>query len=41
LRRLGARWTAALAIALACAAATSYVFGALLGVPLPRGLLLD
>ena len=41
LRWLGARWTAAFAIALACALASYYVFAVLLEVPLPRGLLLD
>jgi putative tricarboxylic transport membrane protein len=38
---LGARWTAALAIALACAVLSYYLFGVLLGVPLPRGPLLE
>jgi putative tricarboxylic transport membrane protein len=38
---LGARWKAALAIALACAVLSYYLFGVLLGVPLPRGPLLD
>ena len=41
LRGLGARWTAALVIGLASAAVFYYVFGALLGVPLPRGALFD
>jgi putative tricarboxylic transport membrane protein len=41
LRGLGAGWTAAVAIALACAVASYYVFGVLLGVPLPRGVLFD
>jgi putative tricarboxylic transport membrane protein len=40
LRGLGARWRAALGIAVAGAVASSYIFGVLLGVPLPRGLLL-
>jgi putative tricarboxylic transport membrane protein len=38
---LGARWVAALVIALACAVLSYYLFGVLLGVPLPRGVLLD
>jgi hypothetical protein len=41
LRALGARWLAALSLALVSAAASYYVFGVLLGVPLPRGPLLD
>jgi putative tricarboxylic transport membrane protein len=41
LRGLGAGWTAAGVIALACAVASYYVFGVLLGVPLPRGAFLD
>jgi putative tricarboxylic transport membrane protein len=41
LRGLGARWPAALVIGLACAVASSYLFGVLLGVPLPRGPFLD
>jgi len=41
LRALGARWTAALAMALGCAVASYYVFAVLLGVPLPHGALLE
>jgi hypothetical protein len=41
LRWLGASWTAALASALAGALVSYYLFGVLLGVPLPRGVLLD
>jgi len=41
LRGLGARWMAALAIALGSALASYYVFAVLLGVPLPAGILLD
>lgn len=41
LRALGARWVPALVIALGSALASFYVFGVVLGVPLPRGLLLD
>jgi putative tricarboxylic transport membrane protein len=41
LRALGARWTLALAIALGSAVVSYYVFGVLLGVPLPAGVLLD
>jgi putative tricarboxylic transport membrane protein len=41
LRCLGAGWTAALALGLVCAAGSYYLFGTLLGVPLPRGALLD
>jgi MFS family permease len=41
LRGLGAGWMAALAVALPSALASYYVFAVLLGVPLPRGLLLD
>jgi putative tricarboxylic transport membrane protein len=41
LRGLGASWIAALAIALACAVVSYYLFGVVLGVPLPRGPLLD
>lgn len=41
LRGLGAGWTAAGVIALSCAMASYYVFGVLLGVPLPRGALFD
>jgi len=40
LRRLGAGWTAALAFGLASAAGSYYLFGVLLGVPLPPGALL-
>ncbi|HEY7650634.1 MAG TPA: tripartite tricarboxylate transporter TctB family protein [Methylomirabilota bacterium] len=38
---LGARWKAALVIALACAVLSYYLFAILLGVPLPRGPLLE
>ncbi|MBI4246513.1 MAG: tripartite tricarboxylate transporter TctB family protein [Candidatus Rokubacteria bacterium] len=41
LRGLGAGWTAALAVAVASAAGSYYVFAVLLGVPLPPGALLD
>jgi putative tricarboxylic transport membrane protein len=41
LRGLGARWSAAAAIAAASALGSYYVFGVLLGVPLPRGSLFD
>ncbi len=41
LRRLGADWTAAAVIGLASAAVSYYLFGVLLGVPLPRGIWLD
>jgi hypothetical protein len=41
LRGLGAKWVIALAIALPCAVVSYYLFGVLLGVPLPRGSLLD
>jgi putative tricarboxylic transport membrane protein len=41
LRGLGATWVAALAVAVACAVVSYYLFGVLLGVPLPRGPLLD
>ena len=41
LRGLGAGWAAAGGTALACALVSYYVFGVLLGVPLPRGVLLD
>jgi putative tricarboxylic transport membrane protein len=38
---LGARWAAAVAIALVSALGSYYLFGDLLGVPLPRGVLFD
>jgi len=41
LRALGARWTAALVVALGSAAVSYYVFAVLLGVPLPHGILLE
>ncbi len=41
LRALGAQWPAALAVALAGAAVSYYVFAVLLGVPLPPGILLE
>jgi putative tricarboxylic transport membrane protein len=41
LRGLGARWPAALAIGVASAVASYYVFAVLLDVPLPRGILVD
>ncbi len=41
LRGLGARWSAAAAIAAVSALGSYYVFGVLLGVPLPRGTLFD
>ena len=37
LQRLGSRWPAALAIAVASAAGSYYLFAVLLDVPLPRG----
>jgi hypothetical protein len=41
LRGLGGGWMSALIIALVSAAGSYYLFGALLGVPLPRGVLFD
>jgi putative tricarboxylic transport membrane protein len=41
LRGLGARWGAAAIIAVGSALGSYYVFGVLLGVPLPRGTLFD
>ncbi len=41
LRWLGAGWRSALVIGVASAAASYYLFGVLLDVPLPRGVLLD
>jgi hypothetical protein len=41
LRGLGARWPAALAIGLASAVGSYYLFAVVLEVPLPRGVLLD
>jgi hypothetical protein len=41
LRSLGAGWAAALLIGAASALVSYYCFGTLLGVPLPRGVLLD
>ncbi len=41
LRGLGARWTSALVIGAVSALASYYAFATLLGVPLPRGVLLD
>lgn len=41
LRGLGAGWTGATVVAVATAAVSYYFFGAVLGVPLPRGLLFD
>jgi hypothetical protein len=42
IKRLGdTRWVVALLVGVACAAASAYVFGSLLGVPLPRGVLVD
>lgn len=41
LRALGGRWLSAGTIALASALASYYLFGAVLGVPLPRGVLFD
>jgi putative tricarboxylic transport membrane protein len=41
LRGMGARWSPALVIGLVSAAGSYYVFGVLLGVPLPGGTLLD
>jgi putative tricarboxylic transport membrane protein len=41
LGRLGAGWRPALLIGLASALASYYLFGVLLGVPLPRGVLFD
>jgi hypothetical protein len=41
LRRLGMGWRPALAIGVGSAAASYYLFGVLLAVPLPRGLWFD
>lgn len=41
LRWLGAGWRSALVTGLASAAVSYYLFGVLLSVPLPRGILLD
>lgn len=41
LRGLGAGWRAALAIGLLSAAISHYLFGVVLGVPLPRGIWFD
>jgi TctA family transporter len=41
LRGLGARWDAAAIVAVGSALVSYYVFGVLLGVPLPRGSLFD
>jgi putative tricarboxylic transport membrane protein len=41
LHGLGARWTVALTIGLSSAVISHYLFAVLLGVPLPRGLLLE
>jgi putative tricarboxylic transport membrane protein len=41
LRGLGARWMGALMLALICSVVSYYLFGVVLGVPLPRGPLLD
>ncbi|HSL47911.1 MAG TPA: tripartite tricarboxylate transporter TctB family protein [Candidatus Deferrimicrobiaceae bacterium] len=41
LRWLGAGWRSALVIGVASAATSYYLFGVLLDVPLPRGILLD
>jgi putative tricarboxylic transport membrane protein len=41
LRGLGSGWAAALVIGAASALASYYGFGTMLGVPLPRGILLD
>jgi hypothetical protein len=42
IKRLGdTGWVIAVLAGVACAAASAYVFGSLLGVPLPRGVLLD
>ena len=41
LRGLGAGWKGAGVIALVTAAVSYYLFGVLLGVPLPRGILFD
>ena len=41
LRGLGARWMPALTIGLVSAVVSYYVFTVLLGVPLPRGVLLE
>ncbi|MGH7354333.1 MAG: tripartite tricarboxylate transporter TctB family protein [Candidatus Rokuibacteriota bacterium] len=41
LRRLGAGWTGALVTAIVSALGSWYLFGVLLGVPLPRGALFD
>jgi hypothetical protein len=37
LRRLGSRWPAAIALGVASAAVSHYLFAVLLEVPLPRG----
>lgn len=41
LRALGGRWPAAVAIAVASALLSYWIFGPVLGVPLPRGVLFD
>ena len=41
LRWLGAGWGSALVIGLASAAISYYLFGVVLSVPLPRGILFD
>lgn len=41
LRGLGARWTTTLAVAIAGALGSYYLFGVLLGVPLPHGVFFD
>lgn len=41
LRGLGAQWRAAVIVAAGSALGSYYVFGVLLGVPLPRGTLFD
>ena len=41
LRRLGAGWRGALVTAVVSAVGSWYLFGPLLGVPLPRGILFD
>lgn len=41
LRWLGAGWRSAVVIGVASAAVSYYLFGVLLSVPLPRGILLD
>src|SRR5882762_8702078 len=41
LRWLGAGWGSALVIGLASAAISCYLFGVVLSVPLPRGILFD